>query len=264
MDFTAYRHLSFERRGRILTIVMNAPASKNAIGREMHRELSRVFHDADDDPDSDILVLTGAGQAFSGGGDITWMQDMQSNHWEMENANTEGRRTVMALMDLQKPIIAKVRGPAVGLGATLALFCDVVFASENSIFSDPHVRVGLVAGDGGAVIWPALLGHAKAKEYLMTGDAVPGPKAAEIGLINHCVPDAELDDRVDAFADRLAGGAIKAIRWTKKAVNAGLKPLVSSVLELSFAYELYSGRTEDHAEAVSAFAARRKPAFKGR
>lgn len=264
MSFEDYEFLRFERRERVLTILLNAPESKNAINRKMHKELSKVFDEVDDDPQSDVLVLTGVGSAFSGGGDITWMNSMLNDPWQMESANTEGRRTVYSILDLQKPLIAKVRGPAVGLGATLALFCDVIFASDDAKFADPHVRVGLVAGDGGSVIWPHLLGHARAKEFLMTGDAISAADAERMGLINHCVPADQLDARVDEFADRLARGALKAIRWTKKAVNAGLKPVAHSVLELSFAYELLSGRTKDHAEAVAAFGERRKPKFEGK
>jgi enoyl-CoA hydratase len=264
MKFSDYEFIDFRRRGRVLSIVMNAPKTKNAINERMHYELARAFNDADDDPESDVLVFTGAGDAFSAGGDILWMKAMLANRWLMEVANKDGRRAVFSMLECEKPLIAKVRGPAIGLGATLALFCDVVFASANAKFSDPHVQVGLVAGDGGAVIWPHLLGHARAKEYLMTGDAITAAEAERIGLINHCVPEAELDGRVDAFADRLAGGALKAIRWTKQAINAGLKPTVHSVLNLSFAYELSSGWTDDHREAVEAFAERRKPTFRGR
>lgn len=192
------------------------------------------------------------------------MQEMLRDPWQMETVNTEGRRLVYSMLECQKPLIAKVRGPAIGLAATLALFSDVIFASDNAIFADPHVLVGLVAADGSAAIWPHLIGHARAKEYLMTGDSLSAIEAERIGLINHCVPDADLDQRVEAFADRLAGGALKAIRWTKKSVNAGLKPLVHGIVELSFAYELVSGRTEDHREAINAFAERRKPSFIGR
>lgn len=264
MQLEGYKFLAFERRGRILTIVMNAPESRNATNRTMHKELSRVFNEVDDDPDSDIIILTGRGSAFSAGGDISWMEDMRSNPWEMENANTEGRRIVYSILEMSKPLIAKVNGHAVGLGATMALFCDIVFASEDAKFADPHVLMGLVAGDGGAVIWPHLIGHMKAKEFLMTGEAISAAQAAAMGMINHCVPADALDARVDAFADRLAGGAMKAIRWTKKAVNAGLKPITHNVLELSFAYELLSGRTEDHGASVEAFLEKRKPTFKGR
>lgn len=258
MDFTEYEQLSFERRGRILTIFMDTPESKNAVSKRMHRELSRVFEDADDDRESDIVVLTGRGEAFSGGGDINWVKEMLADPAEMEVATTEGRRIIFSMLEMRKPLIAKVRGPAVGLGASIALFCDVIFAARNAKFVDPHVKIGLVAGDGGAAIWPHLIGHARAKEYLMTGDPVPAEQAERMGLINHCLADDELDAAVDAFADRLAGGALKAISLTKKAVNAGLKPIAHSVLELSFAYELISSQSPAHRAAVEQFTTRRK------
>jgi enoyl-CoA hydratase len=153
---------------------------------------------------------------------------------------------------------------AIGLGCTLALFCDVIFASENARFADPHVRVGVVAGDGGAVIWPQLVGYARAKEYLMTGDPIPGKEAERIGLINHVVPDADLDARVDAFARKLAAGAPQAIRYTKVSVNLRLKEIAHTILDASMAYEMLTFATQDHREAVSSFLEKRKPAFTGK
>jgi enoyl-CoA hydratase len=124
--------------------------------------------------------------------------------------------------------------------------------------------VGFVAGDGGAVIWPQLIGYARAKEYLMTGDLLTAPEAARIGLINHAVPPEELEKAVDAFARRLAGGALKAIKWTKMSVNIGLKQLAHSIMDASLSYEAQSNLTADHAEAVAAFREGRKPKFTGR
>ncbi|WP_339948106.1 enoyl-CoA hydratase-related protein [uncultured Albimonas sp.] len=264
MDFETYETLKFARRGRVLAIALSAPQARNAVSRLMHQELIRALEEADLDEDSDVLVLTGEGDAFCGGGDIAWMKAMREKPAERKAAISEGRRILYTILELDKPIIGKVRGPAIGLGATLALFCDVIFASETAKFADPHVRVGLVAGDGGAVIWPALLGPARAKEYLMTGDVVTGRKAMELGLVNHCLPDAELDAAVDAFADRLAGGALAAIRWTKRAVNAGLRAQAAPVLELAFAYEAASMETDDHRAAVDAFLAGHAPTFQGR
>jgi aspartyl-tRNA synthetase len=128
-----------------------------------------------------------------------------------EKTAREARQIVFALLDCEKPVIAKVNGHATGLGATIALFCDIVFAADHAKIGDPHVSVGLVAGDGGAVIWPQLIGYARAKEYLMTGKPMTALDAASMGLINHAVPLAELDAQVAQFADTLAGGAIKAI-----------------------------------------------------
>ena len=175
----------------------------------------------------------------------------------------EGKTTIFSLLDVEKPVIAKVNGACVGLGATLALFCDVIFASDRAKLGDPHVAIGLVAGDGGAVIWPQLIGYARAKEFLFTRDLIEARRAAEIGLINHCVPAEQLDATVDAFARRLAEGAIKAIQGTKVSVNIGLKQLAHSILDASLAYEGHSNLTQDHREGVRAFLERRKARFVG-
>lgn len=263
VDFARYTRIKVSRRDRVLTLALSNPALMNAVDGKMHRELSRVFLDAADDPDSDIVVLAGDGNAFSAGGDLNWMKRGFEAGEKGPDA-AEAKRIVFSLLDLEKPIIAKVRGPAVGLGATIALMCDVIFASDNASFADPHVKAGIVAGDGGAIIWPQLVGYARAKEYLMTGDPVPAAEAERIGLVNHVVPDAELDSRVDAFAERLAGGAVQAIKYTKVSVNIGLKQLAHSILDTSIGYEMLTFTTEDHKEAVRSFLEKRKPSFTGR
>jgi enoyl-CoA hydratase len=264
MRYSSYSTLIVEVVDRIATVTMNRPEKLNATDERMHEELSRIFIDLNEDPDVDVIVLTGAGRAFSSGGDINWMQQMIDEPARFEKTAREGKQIVFSMLDCEKPIIAKVNGHATGLGATLALFCDVVFASEKAKIGDPHVSVGFVAGDGGAVIWPQLIGYARAKEYLMTGDLLTAPEAARIGLINHAVPPEELDKAVDAFARRLAGGALKAIKWTKVSVNIGLKQLAHSIMDASLSYEAQSNLTADHAEAVAAFREGRKPKFTGR
>ena len=261
MNFEAYRRLSFSRRGRILTVTLDRPETLNAVDGEMHDDLSRVFHDVAMDEESDIVVLTGAGKAFSAGGDMGWLEGLCRDRAAWERVRVEAKRIVFGLLDCEKPVIARLNGHAIGLGATLALFCDVTFASEKARIADPHVRVGLVAGDGGALIWPQLIGYARAKEYLLTGDPLTAARAAEIGLINHCVPAEELDDRVDAFCDRLAGGATAAIRYTKVAVNIGLRQIAHSLMDASIAYESMTNETRDHREAVRAFIEKRPPEF---
>jgi enoyl-CoA hydratase len=264
MDFLAYETLQFKRRGRVLDITLDRPAKLNAIDEAMHAELARVFVDVSNDPECDVAVLTGAGRAFSAGGDIEWMQKMIDDPASFEKTAREGRQIVYSLLECEKPLIAKLNGHATGLGATIALFCDVIFASDQARIGDPHVSVGFVAGDGGAVIWPQLVGYARAKEYLMTGDLLAAGEAERIGLINHAVPAAQLDERVDRFADRLAAGATRAIRWSKMSVNIGLRQLAHSILDASLAYEAMSNRTSDHQEAVNAFREKRAPVFTGR
>ena len=261
MEINKYKTFKFERRGKVLEVSFNRPDKLNAVDEQMHGELATLFPDISNDTDCQIIVLTGVGRAFSAGGDIDWMQKMIDIPNSFEKTAREAKQIITSLLDCQKPIIAKINGHATGLGATIALFCDVIFASETAKIGDPHVSVGLVAGDGGAVIWPQLLGYARAKEYLLTGDLIPASEAARIGLINHAVPSSELDAKVDEFADRLAAGATQSISWTKASINIGLKQLVQSVMETSLAYEAMSSRTADHQEAVNAFREKRAAQF---
>jgi enoyl-CoA hydratase len=167
------------------------------------------------------------------------------------------------MLDLEKPIISKVRGPAIGLGCSLALFCDFVYATPEATFADPHVSVGLVAGDGGALIWPQLIGYARARRYLLTGDPIKGAEAADIGLITEAVPDDQLDQTVAAMAARLRSGATHSIKWTKASINAGLKVLANAVIDRAGAYENMSQMTNDNRIALEAFLSKEKPTFTG-
>lgn len=259
--FDDYQRILFNRRGRILEVTLNRPDKLNATDAVLHTELARLFFDITNDPDSDVVVLTGAGRAFSAGGDVDWMQDAIDEPARFQQTVREAKQIVFGLIDCEKPVIAKLNGHATGLGATIALFCDIIFAAEHAKIGDPHVSIGFVAGDGGAVIWPQLIGYARAKEYLMTGDLMTATQAAQMGLINHAVPADELDARVDAFAERLAAGATDAIRWTKMSVNIGLRDLATSIMDASLAYEAQSNATADHAEAVAAFREKRTPIF---
>jgi enoyl-CoA hydratase len=263
MNFDSYQDIRFERRDRILEIIIDRPASLNAVNVRLHEELSRVFYDAALDEGSDVLVITGAGRAFCAGGDIAWMQDAIDRPRAFERTVVEGKKIVFGLLDCEKPIIAKVNGDAVGLGATIALLCDVIFASRTARIGDPHVRVGLVAGDGGAIIWPQLIGYARAKEYLMSGKLLTGEQAAQIGLINHAVEPDALDSSVAEFASSLADGATQSIRWTKTVMNLPLKQLAHSLMDASLAYEMVTNVSAEHREGVAAFRERRAPRFTG-
>ncbi|MBN3755621.1 enoyl-CoA hydratase/isomerase family protein [Paraburkholderia sp. Tr-20389] len=264
MNFNDYQHIKFARRGRVLEIILNRPEQLNAFNAGLHAEMAQVFIDADNDPESEVLVLTGAGRAFSAGGDLEAVKASFDDPAVFRVTAREAKQIVFSQLDCEKPIIAKVNGPAVGLGASIALFCDVIFAADTAKIVDPHVNVGLVAGDGGAVIWPQLIGYARAKEFLLTGDPLTATEAARLGLINHAVPAAELDARVDQFADRLAAGATNAIRWTKISVNIGLKQLAHSIMDTCISYEWLASKTDDHREAVNALLEKRKPVFTGK
>lgn len=262
--FENYQALSFTREGRILTITMNLPDTLNAMNGQLHAEMSRVFIDANEDPDSDVIVLTGAGRCFSAGGDINWMQEAVDDPSAFKRTAVEAKRILFSQLDLEKPLIARVNGHAMGLGASLALCCDVAIAADTAKIGDPHVAVGLVAGDGGALLWPQMVGYMRAREYLLTGDAIPAQEAANMGLLTRAVAPETLDDEVYGLARRLAAGATQAIRYTKIVTNLALKQVVHAHADAGFGYEVLSNETADHAEAVAAFREKRAPQFTGR
>ena len=230
----------------------------------MHQELIRIFREIGHDPDARVAVLTGEGDCFSAGGDIDGMHRSIDDQPRWIASMTEARDIILGVVELDVPVIAKVNGHAIGLGATLALFCDIVIAKDTAKIADPHVNVGLVAGDGGSVIWPALIGYAKAKRYLLTGDAITGAEAAEIGLVSEALPADLLDARVATLAQKIAGGAAVAIRLTKRAVNMALRQQLDALIEAHLGLETMSHLSDDHREAVTAFVERRPPVFTGR
>jgi len=256
--------IALARDGRKLTITLNRPDALNAVNLRMHEELPEVFHFAVGDPHSDLVVLTGAGKAFSAGGDLDHMAHNAENPQLFDEEVRLAKRIVSAMLDLDKPLVCRLNGAAVGLGATLALLCDVIFAADTAKIGDPHVLIGLVAGDGGAAIWPQRIGFTRAKEYLLTGELVPAATAERIGLINHCVPAAELDAAVDAFCLKLLQGSQNAIRWTKVLVNLELKRVANAVMDAGIAYESVTVRSADHREGIRALRERRAPNFSRR
>jgi enoyl-CoA hydratase len=262
--YESYQHLRTSYRGRILTVTMDRPEVKNAANVPMHRELSTVFYDVARDPDCDVVILTGAGDAFSSGGDIGAMREKIDDQTKWVDTVQEARGIFYGMLELDKPLIARVNGAATGLGATLAVYADIAIAAESAVIGDPHVKVGLSAGDGGALMWPMLVGFQKAKELLFLGDTVSAKEAERIGLVTYCVPDAELDARVDALADRLAKGARLAIGWTKRSINHTIRMLAQGTMENGLLLETLSHLTRDHGEAIDAFMAKRKPQFTGR
>ena len=258
-----YETLKVTRDGRILTVSFNRPEVNNATNPQMHQELERIFPQIGKDPETHVVILTGEGKCFSSGGDINTLKASLDNQARWVESMEEARRILYGLLDLDRPVIAKVNGHAIGLGATLALCCDIVIAKDTARIADPHVGVGLVAGDGGSVLWPALVGHAKAKRYLLTGDAITGEEAERIGLITDFASAEELDGKVQAFAERLANGAAVAIRLTKRAINMDLRQRMDAMIEAHLGFETWSHLSNDHREALEAFLEKRPPDFTG-
>lgn len=265
MSLSGYKNIAFSRQGRVLTVALNRPEQRNAVNAELHTELARVFIDIQRDEESDVIVLTGNGSAFSAGGDLPGLlKRMESSPASVyERSAREAKDIVFSQLDLEKPLICKLNGHATGLGASMALMCDIVIASEDAKIGDPHVAVGLVAGDGGPLIWPQLVGYAKARKYLFTGDLMPVREAEKLGLISDVVPRSELDDVVDKLAQRIASGATKAVRYTKIVTNMPLRALFHAHFDAGLAYERLTLQTADHKEAIRAFVEKRKPEFKG-
>jgi enoyl-CoA hydratase len=234
MDYNNYKTILVERTGKILRLVLNRPDRLNAVTPAMHAELSTIFADIRKDDEADVVTLTGAGKGFCAGADL---KEPIPDKETADRIFVEGREIITTILELDKPIITGLNGPAAGLGATLALFADIVVASDRARIGDTHVKVGLAAGDGGAVIWPILVGVNKAKELLMTGEVIDAQEALRIGLVNRVVPHEKLDEVVMEMAEKLAGGDTMAIRSTKKAVNLYIKWMVNQVFDYSLLLE---------------------------
>lgn len=257
-----YQFIAFERDAGVLTMRLNRPEAMNAIHGPLHTELSTVFADIAADRSVYAVVLTGEGKGFCGGGDLSWFRD--ATPAQIDTLFIEARKIIMDLLEVPQPIVAAVNGHAAGLGATLALFCDVIVVADAAKISDPHVRVGVAAGDGGAVIWPLLVGPARAKEYLMTGDSLSAAEAERIGLVNRVVPQAEVLANATQIARRFAEGPRRAVEATKALVNKLIRDAANLVLDTSLALEKANFFDADHKEAIAAFAERRAPRFEGR
>ena len=232
----------------------------------MHAELEKVWLDLAEDKEVNVIVFTGAGKFFSAGGDIKRMASRWGTDegWRFSlEVPAATRRMFQNILEVSQPIICAVNGDAVGLGATLALFSDVSVISETAKFGDTHVKVGLVAGDGGAVVWPLLIGPNRAKEFLMRGRLVSGAEAHQLNLVNHQAPADQVMDKAMEIARELAAMPPLAVRWTKLSVNKWLKQQLNLVLDASIAYEMLSMNSKDHHEAAMAFIEKRKPEFKG-
>jgi enoyl-CoA hydratase len=229
----------------------------------MEHEFSRLLAALPRDNETRVVVLTGAGRCFSAGGDFDQMQKDIDKPMNFCDSIPNAKFLVYGMLDCPKPFIARINGHAMGLGATMALLCDFTIAAEESRIADPHVKAGFVAGDGGSLLWPQLIGYARAREYLLLGDSLTGREAADIGLITRAVALENLDSAVDEFVQRVLALPPRALQWTKLSVNLGLKQMASTMMDATMAYEGLSNITADHQEAVSAFREKRKPKFTG-
>ncbi|NBC19657.1 MAG: enoyl-CoA hydratase/isomerase family protein [Alphaproteobacteria bacterium] len=264
-DITAqpYARFKFSREGRVLTAIISGANPVNGVDGPMHDELAQVFTDLQRDSHSDIIILTAEGRAFCAGGDFDWFQQQIDDPSNFRAIAWDAKRIVMSILEMEKPILCKLNGAAAGLGATIALLCDIIIADEAAKIGDPHVKVGLVAGDGGALIWPQLIGYAKAKELLMTGDLLTAQEAKDLGLVNYAVPQEQLDAKVGELVAKLQGNPKWAVRWTKSVTNIPLRALAAQLMDASVGWESVSNALDDRREAVKASMEKRKPDLTG-
>ncbi|MEU9242659.1 enoyl-CoA hydratase/isomerase family protein [Streptomyces sp. NPDC048385] len=252
--------------GDVRVVTLNRPERLNGVSEELHRRLSQVWRELAEDTEARAVVLTGAGRAFSAGGDF---DHLRRHHHDAELRERSIRldRTIQTeMIRFPLPVVAAVNGPAVGLGCSLALGCDLVLMAENTYLADPHVSVGLVAGDGGVTLWPLLTSLLRVKEYLFTGDRIPAGTAVELGLANRVVAAPQLMSEALTLAHRLAAQPAEALRATKAALAAVVEQVSRGGMEAALLAERSTMTSPDHIRIVDELASRassRRPAAEG-
>jgi enoyl-CoA hydratase len=262
-DF-AYDCLRLERRDHgVLLITIDRPERMNATDERLHRELTEVWLDVARDSGTRVAVVTGAGRAFSTGGDLGMIERMSGDWRRIAAMAGEAAALVTNMLECEKPIVSAINGTAVGAGLAVALMADISVIGQGVRLSDGHLRLGVVAGDHAAILWPLLCGMAKAKYYLLTADFIEGPEAERIGLVSRCVEDARVLDEALEIAERLATGPQQAARWTKRTLNHWLRTALPA-FDASVAYEMLSFFGEDVAEGARSLREHRTPQFEQR
>lgn len=261
MDYSGYQHLQFERpEDGVLLITLNRPEVYNAADEVMHTELATVWTDVARDDETRVAVVTGAGRAFSSGGDLAMVERMAGDHERVAHMVGEMSELVYNIINCDKPVVSAINGAAVGAGLVVALLADVSVCAEDARLGDGHVRLGVAAGDHAAIIWPLLCGMAKARYYLLTGEMVRGDEAERIGLVSRSVSREEVLPEAMKVAQTLASNSRLAVRWTKRALNNWLKT-AGPIFDQSAAYEMLTFMGEDVREGVDALREKRPPQF---
>lgn len=248
--------LLHEQRGPVAILTMNNPDMRNAFVDELHEAMQEVWAHLSADHSVRAVVLTGAGRAFSSGGDIPGFIRSYEDPDHRRLSLRQARSLMDAMAEFPKPVIAAVNGPAVGLGCSVAVNCDIVLIAESAFLADTHVDIGLVCGDGGAIAWPLLMSLLKAKEYLLTGDRIPSHEAVNLGLANRVVADDALLVEAVALAQRLADKPRQAIQETKRALNLHLQAAIAMVAPFALSAEAESFATDDVRRSVESFSQR--------
>ena len=261
---TSFPTIRVERIGLVMRCQIDNPASDlNVVDEVLHRDLTGLFRALRDERDARAILLTGSKKAFCAGGDFGWFPTLCSVE-ALEALRHDAKSMIWDLLDVRQPIVCALNGPAMGLGASIALLCDAIVMADTARIGDPHVRIGIVAGDGGTAIWPLAVGPALAKRFLLTGDALGADQALRLGLVTDVVPAVDLYEAGLALAQRLAAGAPLAIQYTKAAVNKLVKDALNTAFDVAASSELVTFLSQDHKEALAAIVEKRQPDFKGR
>jgi enoyl-CoA hydratase/carnithine racemase len=261
VEYSQYERLLFERHDPgILQVTLNRPEKYNATDEIMHTELSGVWADVTADPDTRVVVVTGAGKAFSAGGDLDMVEGMAGSYERVTHMLGEMTEMAFGIANCDKPVVSAINGVAVGAGLVVALMADISVCAEDARLGDGHVKLGVAAGDHAALVWPLLAGLAKSRYYLLTGEMLTGTEAERIGLVSLAVPREEVLDRAMQVAGQLARGSQMAIRWTKRALNHWVRQ-AGPIFEQSAAMEMLSFMGPDVLEGVAALREKRPPAF---
>jgi len=264
MDYSRYTTLQITRRGpadSVLDIQMKALNGKlPTAGHDGHRELADIWRDVSADDSVRCAVLRGEGQGFSGGGDLSLVEDMAQDFETRTRVWKEARDLVYNVINCDKPIVSAIHGPAVGAGLVAGMLADISIAARDARIVDGHTRLGVAAGDHAAIVWPLLCGMAKAKYYLMLCEPVTGAEAERIGLVSLAVEQDELLPKAYEVADRLAQGSQTAIRWTKYSLNNWLRQ-AGPAFDTSLALEFMGFAGPDVREGVASLRERRAPKF---
>jgi enoyl-CoA hydratase len=245
--------LLIEVRGPVRIVTMNRPEALNAVSERLHDGMAKIWSHLAADLDARAIVLTGAGRAFSAGGDMDLFREIQTDVDKRAALIDQARTVFYNFLDCPLPVVAAVNGPAVGLGCTLGVLCDLVYMAESAYLADPHVSIGLTAGDGGAPFWPLTMSIAKAKELLFFGSRISATEAVELGLANGVTPNGEVLDKAVEVAERLSALPQQALRTTKRAVNMYIRQTATSILEYALAAEYVSYDMPEHRAAVERF-----------
>ena len=258
MKYDLPDELLVEAHGPLRTVVINRAAELNCVNENLHWALANVWRQLSADKAARVVVMTGAGRVFCAGGDLGWITTFLDDPVARDESIREGAQIIEEILRFPLPIIAAVNGPAVGLGCSLALLCDIVLISEAAYLADPHVAVGLVAGDGGAALWPLLTPIMRSREYLYTGDRIPAATAVELGLASRTVAADELLAEAHRLAGRLAGQPPAALQGTKRIVNMHLSQVLGGAMQAGFAAEVATMQSEDHRRRLLEFQERSK------